>query len=75
MTRDDVIRMAREVADKDTVDPVHGDPPFIVLTPDEMIRFAALVAAAEREACAAIADQYSAPLVAGKIRKRGEDGG
>ena len=52
MTRDDVICMAREVADKDTVDPVHGDPPFIVLTPDEMIRFAALVAAAEREACA-----------------------
>lgn len=49
MTRDDVIRMAREVADKDTVDPVHGDPPFIVLTPDEMIRVAALVAAAERE--------------------------
>ena len=28
----------------------------------------------EREACAAIADQHSAPLVAGKIRKRGEDG-
>jgi len=57
MTRDDVIRMAREVADKDTVDPVHGDPPFIVLTPDEMLRFAALVAAAEREACAAECDK------------------
>lgn len=35
-------------------------------------RFAALVAAAEREACAGIADQHSAPLVAGKIRARGE---
>lgn len=56
MTRDDVIRMAREVADKDTVDPVHGDPPFIVLTPDEMIRFAALVAAAEREEILKLAD-------------------
>ena len=57
MTRDDVIRMAREVADKDTVDPVHGDPPFIVLTPDEMIRFAALVAAAEREACEQVCER------------------
>jgi hypothetical protein len=54
MTRDDVIRMVREIADKTTVDPVHGDPPLIVVSPDEMIRFAALVAAAEREACKAL---------------------
>jgi hypothetical protein len=51
MTRDDVIRMVREIADKTTVDPVHGDPPLIVVSPDEMARFAALVAAAERKAC------------------------
>ena len=60
MTRDHIIRLAREVADKDTVDPVHGDPPFIVLTPDEMIQFAALVAAAEREACAKVCDREAA---------------
>lgn len=49
MTQDDVIRMVREIADKDKVDPVHGDdPPLIVLTPDEMIRFANAVSGAER---------------------------
>ena len=48
---DDVIRMVREIADKTIVDPVHGDPPLIVVSPDEMIRFAELVAAAERKAC------------------------
>ena len=80
MTRDDVIRMAREVADKDTVDPVHGDPPFIVLTPDEMIQFAALVAAAEREACAKIAESYEPRCdtcpsgVTNAIRARGNTG-
>ena len=71
MTRDDVIRMAREVADKDTVDPVHGDPPFIVLTPDEMIRFAALVAAAEREEILKLADSLGWVDV-DQIRARGE---
>ena len=59
MTRDDVIRMVREIADKTTVDPVHGDPPLIVVSPDEMIRFAKLAQAAEREACAAFADELS----------------
>ena len=54
---DDVIRMVREIADKTTVDPVHGDPPLIVVSPDEMCRFAELVAAAEREACAKVCDE------------------
>jgi len=55
MTCDDIIRMAREVADKDKDDPYHaGEPPFIVLTDEELERFAALVAAAEREACCSI---------------------
>jgi len=52
MNRDDVIGMVREIADKTAVDPVHGDPPLIVVSPDEMIRFAKLAQAAEREACA-----------------------
>ena len=59
MTRDDVIRMVREIADKTTVDPVHGDPPLIVVSPDEMIRFAALVAAAEREAVLNVLWEYA----------------
>ena len=41
MTRDDIIRMAREVADKDTVDPFHNG--YFTLTLDELERFAALV--------------------------------
>ena len=44
MTRDDVIRMAREAADKDKVDPVCGsEPQFVVLTPEELLRFAARI--------------------------------
>jgi hypothetical protein len=43
--------MAREVADKDKVDPYLNE--FVVLTPEELERFAALVAAAEREKVAA----------------------
>ena len=48
MTRDDIIRMAREAN--------------LWMTSDERIaaveRFAALVAAAEREACAKVAESY-----------------
>jgi hypothetical protein len=49
MDREDIIRRVREVADKDKVDPYSNG--FLVLTPEEMERFAALVAAEEREAC------------------------
>jgi len=51
MDREDIIRMAREVADKDKVDPYLNE--FVVLTPEELERFAALVADAEREKLAA----------------------
>ena len=78
MTRDDVIRMVREIADKTAVDPVHGDPPLIVVSPDEMIRFAQLAQAAEREACAkvclnmeGVAGDY-ADKYADAIRARGQ---
>ncbi len=36
LTRDDVLRMVREVADKDKVDPVHND--MVTLTIDELVR-------------------------------------
>jgi DNA-binding protein YbaB len=55
MTREDIIRMAREVADKDKVDPYLNE--FVVLTPEELERFAALAVAAEREACAKVCEE------------------
>jgi hypothetical protein len=36
LDRDDVIRMVREIADKDKVDPLHND--MVTLTVDELIR-------------------------------------
>ena len=70
MTRDDIIRMAREVG-------------IIIfedasLTTEDLERFAALVAAAEREACAKVAESYEPRCdtcpsgVANAIRARGE---
>jgi hypothetical protein len=47
MNREDIIRMAREACDTDKVDAWHNG--FWTLTQEEIERFAALVAAAERE--------------------------
>lgn len=67
MTRDDVIRMAKEAGD-DVEHTLSSDLDFLE-------RFASIVAAAEREACAEIADEYDYQLVAGScardIRERG----
>jgi hypothetical protein len=59
MTRDDIIRLAREagfirvvIAHED------GSVTTTVAPIEELERFAALVAAAEREACALIAESY-----------------
>ena len=49
MTREDIIRMAREAW--------FGDGPENVHVPKELERFAALVAAAEREACANVCEK------------------
>ena len=54
MTRDDIIRMAQETGITFVTD--FGDASA---TPEWLERFAALVAAAEREECAAICDSYS----------------
>jgi hypothetical protein len=71
LSSDDIIRMAREVADKDKVDPVHND--MVTLTVDELGRLLAAernrtwtqdhwteyersIAAAEREACAKVCE-------------------
>ena len=49
MTRDDIIRMAREA--EVPVGITGGNP-----TKEQVLRFAALVAAAEREACAKVCE-------------------
>ena len=54
MNREDIIRMVQEVADKDKVDPYSNG--FVVLTPEEMERFATIIVAAEREACAQVVE-------------------
>jgi hypothetical protein len=53
MTRKDIIRMARETA----VQSPRGDTNVWVFGDQELGRFAALVAAAEREACAQACEQ------------------
>ena len=62
MTRDDIIRIAQEVGFE-----------AIRRSDKRFERFAALVEAAEREACAAIADRYHVPdAIAAAIRARGQ---
>lgn len=50
MTNEDIIKLVREVADKDKVDPVHND--MVTLTIEELGK----LLAAEREACAKVLD-------------------
>lgn len=56
MTRDDILRLAREAGDKSRVDPLTPDGEWVILTPDELERFAALVAEQERERCARLVE-------------------
>ena len=55
MTREDIIRMAREAGCKPFRSPEHWDDVQVFATPDVLERFAALVAEHEREACAELA--------------------
>lgn len=75
MTKDDIIRMAHEAGDLFVTQ-------FGVAsaTPEWLERFAALVAAAEREACAKVCEEYDddrgtgetwGPRFAAMIRARG----
>ena len=58
MTRDEIIRMAREAGMERVVD-VHKDGTRTIELPhpDLLKRFATLVAAAEREACAKVCEE------------------
>jgi len=67
MTRDDIIRLAREASSESDYD---------FPNTSALERFAALVAAAEREACAKMCEAYIAEMIgremAAAIRARGE---
>jgi hypothetical protein len=76
MTRDDIISMAREAGfESNSLGMTYTSGSLL----DLLERFAALVAAAEREACAAVCDRFQARDVgmqpaecAAAIRARGE---
>ena len=74
MNREDIIRMARKAGFNKT-----GRAPAYYAMPEEIEHFAALVAAAEREACAKVCDEIAklpndlmsdAPHIAAAIRAR-----
>ena len=65
MTRDDIIQLAQHSG--------FGMPVQVFqFTIEELERFAALVAAAEREACAKLAGPHLSGQIAAAIRARGE---
>jgi hypothetical protein len=75
MTRDDIIRMAREADPGFETDTFHAES---LVGMEAIERFAALVAAAEREACAKVADDMTLPdwvneQIATAIRARGQE--
>jgi hypothetical protein len=73
VTRDDITRMAREAEV-----PVRGHYDEQGLTPEELERFAALIVAAEREACAKVCEDMEGMAgdygdkYAAAIRARGQ---
>ena len=67
----DIISMAREACDTDKVDAWHNG--FWTVTQEELERFAELVAAHERDACATIIQRAGLPSIADAIRARGKE--
>ena len=67
MTRDDILSIARAVGISDT------DFDFQMVSPDDLERFAAIVAAAERKACAEICKDEAKRLAASadRMERRG----
>lgn len=59
MNREEVVKIAREVADKDKVDPVNSQGDMITLFPEELMRLIDRVQAKEREECAKLCDEES----------------
>lgn len=57
MNRDDIIRMAREVGAGEP-ESLYGRTDYFAMTEYELQRFAALVAASKREACASLVEEH-----------------
>jgi len=70
MTKEDITHMVREAGFTILHSGVHPHKLF-VMNPEHMARFAALVAAAEREECAKVCDSRNAAYCAFSIRERG----
>ena len=74
MNRDDIIKLAREAGFRDTTTPVVA----LGVSWEQVQRFAALIAAAEREACAKAVEDYCGAwddegyALATAIRARGQ---
>ena len=77
MTKEDIIRMARETLKEDSGEDYYAythQIPHWWGEEDEIVKFANLVAAAEREACAVTAFNAKTYLeAAAAIRARGEE--
>jgi len=69
MTRDDIIKLAREAGFEDHSNPELWD--CMIAPYNAIARFAALVAAAEREACRRAFDAYLLTSDPGPLRARG----
>ena len=73
MTKDDIIKLAREAGFEKVV-AIHPDgAKTVTVAPvPELLAFANLVAAAEREACAKVCEEHTIPSeLANAIRERG----
>lgn len=60
MNREDIIRMAREAGATPYTNRHYPDRPTHTFMPEQLERFAVLVAAAEREACAKVCEDLDA---------------
>ena len=76
MTQDEIIEMAREAGCIPRRSPEFWEDIQVFATPDVIVKFAKLVAAKEREACAKLCESYIAQSIgkemAAAIRARGE---
>ena len=75
MTRDDIIRMAREAGFNEFSDGLRDDgsrDTYLDCWPENLERFAALVAAAEREACAKECDDKAKETFSGQCQVWGD---
>jgi hypothetical protein len=74
MTKEDIIRMAREAGAAPYTNRHYPDRTTHTFSPDQLERFAALVRADEREACAKVCEEFvmGSPFAAA-IRARGQE--